>query len=98
MITGSLAHWEDQIEADRVEAESNLVPCVRCDHDISWHYTPRKDWTDKEIDRTKEEWEKETTAYWKDSQCRQDGCSCAAFKHPKAPRRREAIEHTRSLK
>jgi len=86
-----------------------LVPCVECDHDSSWHLASKlgHNWTD-------EEWEYEKSGTWNKGGCQWDDtpgtslvnnpdpddknkCPCTAFKHPEAPRRREAIEHTRRL-
>lgn len=89
---------------DLVETQ-RLVPCVECGHDRSWHFSSdfERVWTD-------EEWEIEKNGTWNKGLCQWDAdegewgdykgdkkCLCKAFKHPDAPRRREAIEHSRSL-
>ena len=73
----------------------DLVLCVRCDHDTSWHYDPIEDRAHCASD---EMWQRGETATYKDSGCNwshldEEECKCRAFKHPEAPRRREAIEH-----
>ena len=75
----------------------DLVPCVKCGHDITWHHSRDigRAWTD-------EEWEIEKEGTWNKGSCQWDtddegACGCKAFKHPEAPRRREAIEHSRRL-
>ncbi len=80
------------------QPQIDLVLCVRCDHDTSWHYDPIKDRVHCASDEMWERWESGT---YKDSGCNYcadtEECKCRAFKHPEAPRRREAIEHTRRL-
>ena len=59
---------------------------------------------------TDEEWEYEKNGTWDKGACQWDEddggwddykgdkkCHCKAFKHPNAPRRREAVEHSRNL-
>ncbi len=66
----------------------HLIPCVNCDHDTALHWAGA---------RSRKEWERWNQVNWKDDPCKLDGCECKAFKHPEAPRRREAIEHTRRM-
>lgn len=75
----------------------SFVGCVECGHDRSRHFCSdvRRVWTD-------EEWEIEMKGTWDKGRCQWDSddkntCPCMAFKHPDAPRRREAIEHSRRL-
>ncbi len=75
-----------------------LVPCVECGHDITWHESrdTERNWTD-------DEWAIEMEGTWNQGRCQWDTgykggeCLCKAFKHPNAPKRREAIDHSRGL-
>jgi len=84
-----------------------IITCVRsgCGHDTSWHHSPIADGSIGDgsigdrivIEWTEGEWKKWHKATWKDSPCQNNDCACKAFRHPEAPRRREAIEHTRRM-
>ena len=69
---------------DQLNMQSGLVPCISCNHDISWHDT--FDAVIRDIAAKRD---------WEDGPCQLKDCTCAAFRHPKAPKRREAVMATR---
>jgi hypothetical protein len=88
--------------------EREDILCVECGHDTSWHFASRPMIG---LDREAWEYERDGTwdggrCQWDDTEGTSlvhdpdpddlNKCRCEAFKHPDAPRRREAIEHSRS--
>ncbi len=87
-----------------------LVPCVRCGHDRTWHMSGTS--SEEKTSWTEKDWAIHKAGTWDKGLCQWDDtpgtslvndedpndenkCPCKAFKHPNAPRRRAAIEHTR---
>jgi hypothetical protein len=94
---------------DTPPLEPRLALCVECGHDRTWHRngSPGKKWTDEEWEVERLSTTDQGLCQWDDTPGTslvndedpngENKCLCKVFKHPNAPRRRDAIEHTRKM-